>query len=101
MKFLCSKCGACCRKVDIQIGIEHGLPINKDGHCGYLKNNLCSIYETRPPICSSIILGEHFKKVDPEFNVKQYYINTTKHCHKLIDEEGLNDIYKIDIEDYN
>jgi len=34
-KWECSKCGACCRLAG----------------CKFLKNGLCSIYETRPEIC--------------------------------------------------
>jgi len=36
MKFECEQCGLCCKKVN----------------CMYLtKDNLCSIYETRPLVC--------------------------------------------------
>ena len=45
MEFLCSQCGACCRRAGIWEGAKYGLPIKKDGSCGHLKNNLCSIYE--------------------------------------------------------
>ena len=49
MKFPCTSCGACCRRV-AQVP-DHGLPVKDDGSCGHLVNNLCSIYHHRPDIC--------------------------------------------------
>ncbi len=49
MMFECSKCGLCCRMVnksEIYAELDRG-----DGVCRYLKDNLCSIYESRPLIC--------------------------------------------------
>ena len=40
-------------------------------------------------------------KQDPDLTLKQHYINNTKSCHDLIDLMGLDDKYKIDIEEYN
>ena len=101
MEFLCSQCGACCRRAGIWEVAKYGLPIKKDGSCGHLKNNLCSIYEERPLICRAKEFGIFIKKRHSNFNIKQWYIDQTKECHKLIDEDGLDDSYKIDIKDYN
>jgi len=40
-------------------------------------------------------------KKDPDLTLKQHYINNTKSCHDLIDLIGLDNKYKIDIEEYN
>ena len=54
MKFPCTSCGCCCKRIHLlkdQLE-QHGLSIKEDGSCIHLDdNNLCKIYETRPPIC--------------------------------------------------
>jgi len=97
MKFLCSKCGACCKLAGPMGGAKHGLPINKDGSCANLVNNECSIYKTRPNICrvdKMVYNKDNMSK-------KDYFINATKSCHKLIDINNLDSRYKIDIKEYN
>ena len=97
MDFLCSKCGACC----ILAGSLYGLPDRGDGACAYLDDNdLCSIYEDRPLICRVSDLGKTIKK-DKDGDLKDWYIESTKACHLLIDELGLDDKYKIDIKEYD
>jgi hypothetical protein len=32
---------------------------------------------------------------------KEYFIETTKICHQIIDKEGLDSSYKINIKEYN
>lgn len=47
--FKCDRCGECCRNLNkspIYNELHDG-----DGVCRYLRNNLCSIYETRPLLC--------------------------------------------------
>ena len=52
--FKCNQCGLCCKLFN-QIDIPQGYEVLNDGsgECIYLKNNLCSIYENRPPLCNS------------------------------------------------
>tara|TARA_Y100000401_G_scaffold71657_1_gene57711 strand:+ start:68 stop:364 length:297 start_codon:yes stop_codon:yes gene_type:complete len=97
IKFICTSCGACCRSVGKLGGEKLGLPVKKDGSCGHLVGNKCSIYETRPDICRVDKL--HFKKMFQ--SRKDYYIETTKECHKLIDEQGLDESYKVDLKEYD
>ena len=97
MKFLCSQCGACCRAAGKMNGAKYGLPIKKDGSCANLVGNLCSIYDKRPDICNSNKMPN--KRVLQ--TKKQYFIENTKICHQLIDAEGLDESYKIDVKDYN
>ena len=41
---------------------------------------------------------KHFKT---KMTKKEFYIINTEACHKLIEKEGLDDSYKIDIKEYN
>jgi Fe-S-cluster containining protein len=96
MKFLCSQCGACCRNIS-----KLGLPHNGDGVCSYLnrETNKCSIYETRPDICRVDKMFENYFK--PKMSKKEFYKINTKACHTLIDKDGLDESFKIDIEEYD
>jgi len=97
MEFLCSKCGACCRAAGKMDGAKYGLPIKKDGSCAHLIGNECSIYKDRPSICKvSNTTHKPFYQ-----SKKSYFIQATKRCHELIDEEGLDSSYKINIKEYN
>ena len=92
-KLLCSSCGACCRNV------EH-LPLpSTNGICDNLdqKTNQCKIYDSRPKICRVEEMYEVFKN---EYSKKQWYIENTKACHILIDKEGIDDSFKINIKSY-
>tara|TARA_R100000234_G_scaffold52390_1_gene31455 strand:- start:211 stop:471 length:261 start_codon:yes stop_codon:yes gene_type:complete len=75
-----------------------GLP-SKDGlRCIYLsEDNKCSIYDNRPDICRTENVYEHFKH---KLTKKEYYIQSTKMCHKLIDKHKLNSSYKISLKEY-
>ena len=102
MEFKCTACGACCKRAGLWGGAKHGLPIKEDGSCGHLKGKLCSIYDKRPLICQVRELNEYNKKLYPDFDIKQAYIDHTINvCHKLIDEDGLDESYKIDIKEYD
>jgi hypothetical protein len=96
MDFLCSQCSACCRNIG-----HLNLPHNGDGICLNLdkKTNKCLIYETRPDICRvNKMFEKHFKT---KMTKKEFYIINTEACHKLIEKEGLDNSYKIDIKEYN
>lgn len=77
--FMCDKCGQCCRNLrysSIYSDLDRG-----DGICKYLKNNLCSIYETRPLKCRiddsyDIYFKDIMKKED-------YYKLNYMVCEKL------------------
>ena len=50
MDFKCDKCGICCKMLT---GIPQLAAFDRgDGVCIHLKDNLCSIYESRPDICN-------------------------------------------------
>lgn len=99
-EFLCSQCGACC----IIAGQTGMMPARRDGACIYLtKDNLCEIYDKRPELCN--VKTQYSRKLeDGEINKNMseldYYKDSTKACHILIDMCNLDEKYKIPIEDY-
>ena len=78
-------------------GKERGLPVKDDGSCAHLVGSLCSIYDLRPDICK--VEAMSFAK--PGQSRKDYYIESTKACHILIDHQGMDESFKIDPEEYN
>ena len=70
MNFLCSKCGACCRNAGKMGGAKYGLPIKKDGSCGHLVDNECSIYDNLPIVCNVKKLGEKVIKSGSKLTLK-------------------------------
>ena len=100
MEFICTQCGACCR--DTKIIKNLGLPIKKDGSCGHLKNNLCSIYENRPYFCSVNKLRDMYIAVNKvDITKKDWYIFINLGCNVLIEKDKLDKKYLIDITKYN
>ena len=90
----------------------------------------CAIYDTRPDICkvhkmyeinsgsidgvkvpyivtidegTSEILSiyRNYKEDDPKFTRKEYYKLNTLACHTMIDHEGMDAKWKIDIGEYD
>jgi len=51
-KFICNKCGLCCRNIDL-VEVLNDFH-NGNGICRYLnmETNLCNIYDNRPDICN-------------------------------------------------
>lgn len=80
--FQCEKCGQCCRHLDrsdIYKELNRG-----DGICIYLKDNLCSIYETRPILCR---VDESYEYYFKELYSKQEYYELNYRACKKIKEE--------------
>lgn len=77
--FLCNKCGMCCRnldKSDLYKELDRG-----DGVCIYLKDDLCSIYETRPLLCR---IGESYDVFFKNtYEKDEYYRLNKKVCQKI------------------
>jgi Fe-S-cluster containining protein len=101
VKFLCSSCGLCCKTDMKNRGAEkYGLPIKEDGSCGHLVGNLCSIYDNRPACCNSEENYKGWLKDYPNLDKKEYFKETTKQCHDMIDNAGADPKWKINLEDY-
>ena len=81
------------------------MPSRRDGACLYLtKDNLCEIYDTRPELCNvKTMYKRKLEDGDISRNTKEvdYYKDSTKACHILIDACNLDEKYKIDIKEYD
>ena len=78
MAFKCSKCGACCRRLDGAPGLLDALQ-GSTGSCVFFdkKTNLCKIYEQRFLECR---VDENFRKKVFGITEEQYYELTEKLC---------------------
>lgn len=82
MKFPCSKCGACCRK----IGKIYPELEGPSGACIYLsEDNLCSIYPDRPLLCNVDKYYDEFLK--DKMSREEFYNLNLAACKKLQEED--------------
>lgn len=86
MKFPCTSCGACCRRVHLVPKFPE--PIKSDGSCIHLKDdNTCAIYDTRPLICN---IDKFFDAVlSDKMERKEFYDMNMKVCEQYQKEDGL------------
>lgn len=81
-EFPCTKCGACCKLIPNHVLEFYKLPKAETGGCGHLKDdNSCSIYDTRPDICS---VQKTWKKVhSKKLSWDEYISYSVKACEIL------------------
>lgn len=79
MGWICTKCGNCCRHVG-DVPSMAGFA-KENGSCKFLANNICTIYENRPPICNVAWVYEHFFK--GKVTEEEFYAKTEEACAKL------------------
>ena len=78
------------------------MPSKEDGSCVYLNGeNQCDIYEDRPEICNVRQMYRNRTQKGLKMSYRDYCIESTKACHKIIEEMGLSKRYKIDIREYD
>lgn len=80
--FKCDSCGKCCENV----GWNRLLP-STNGVCDYLKDDLCSIYETRPKFCRVDDSYEDYKDI---LSIEEYYSANERVCNILKGIENVN-----------
>lgn len=90
--FVCSMCGACCRRVGLIINelVKKGFPykVKENGSCEMLdENNLCKVYDNRPDMCSIEKTALKSGKTKEE-----YYKQTIEMCNEFIRQDQLNKI---------
>lgn len=99
IKYPCTSCGCCCKRIDKAISSFHSIGINVDfnytwdenGKCENLTtNNKCGIYDTRPLICNIDKLFE-FVKITKE----QFYAMNIASCNLMMDEDGVEYSFRI------
>lgn len=98
MKFACSGCGACCRRIGAIARFVKGTPFefphkwSEDGVCEHLKDdNTCGIYDDRPLVCRVDQMAELSGTSKEEF-----YSRNAKACNQLIAEDGIPENYLVD-----
>lgn len=113
IKFKCTQCGACCKKVgEIQSKDFPQNFVKRDGSCIHLlADNSCRIYDTRPDICKvhKWYKAQTRKKrtaageKNPLYRLsrKEYYKANNLMCNKLQSEAGMPIEYRIDLGVYD
>lgn len=85
----CDKCGICCKLFhELILPEEYRELDNGFGQCKYLHENLCSIYENRPPLCNSSWVYEHF--FSDTYSWNEYITLITQQCTALKEKYGVN-----------
>lgn len=96
VKYVCEKCGKCCKYVDKMLESSHipNYPYNielknfpykakEDGSCEKYdnENNICKIYKNRPTLCNiEKMYKKYFKK---EMTKEEYFKRVKEQCKKL------------------
>lgn len=98
MSWICTKCGACCRKAESILGnLDVGFPydFNQDGSCEmYDSEKGCIVYESRPSVCRMDLVA----KITIEWSDKteeQFYDETTIACNAMMDELNIDNSFRI------
>ena len=100
IKFNCSGCGACCRRVNILPNFPE--PINEDGSCSHLQeDNSCAIYEDRPEICHVEKMYDKRHFTMKELTRKEYYKENNRLCNEWIERDELDKKFLIDSKCYD
>ena len=104
MKFPCTGCGQCCRRLDeilaglskvnnpaLQFLLEK-FPYapNPDGSCPMLQDGLCAIYNDRPMLCNL----ETIQRVLDVPDAVWFQLNAAS-CNKLIREAELDEAWMV------
>ena len=85
MYFKCDQCGICCKLLK---GIPQLAAFDRgDGVCIHLKNNLCSIYESRPDICNVEKMYVFFKSQMTEEKYLSLMANSCRELKKKYTKE--------------
>lgn len=93
MTFECDRCGLCCSHIggnELYNTLDRG-----DGVCIFLKENLCSIYETRPLLCR---IYESWEQLfSSQMSAEEFFELNYKSCRTLKNtyKQGETDVPKI------
>lgn len=89
-KFPCTSCGACCSSIE---GIEFLKEFNQNGKCDKLKNNLCTIYDSRPLLCR---IEDSYDQLFSSYMTKEeFYIQNAKACNELQEKLNIDIKYRV------
>ncbi len=101
--FPCTSCGACCHHIDRAVRAvgeaantkESDLYFpylwDKNGKCEMLsEDNKCMVYDRRPLICDIEKFADYM-----DFDREAFFAANIKACNDLIDEDGIDEQFKI------
>ena len=103
-KFPCTSCGLCCQRIQdlkefsSKLAIQKNIPeiefpySNNNGVCEKYIDNQCSVYESRPLICS-VDKMQHILKIDKAV----FYRMNAQTCNSFIKESEMNESYLINL----
>lgn len=103
IKFACTGCGACCKRVGQALEVMRGLGfpynVNDDGACEMLdENNQCKVYDNRPEACNIEAMYQRYhSKVN---NRKKIFFEEATICNTFVKMDGLDNKYLIDTKQY-
>ncbi len=95
MKFNCSGCGSCCKRVGANITLlkSLGFPygVKADGRsCEMLTDdNKCSVYLNRPDICN-VDKQYYINPANKGKTKKEVFLQESIICNKFMDEDGVD-----------
>lgn len=112
MKYACSSCGSCCKRVGDNIDVLKGMgfpySVKLDGKtCEKFdeETRLCTIYATRPDLCN--VETMYYMKHDIEATLsgknktkKEVFLAESKICNSWIRQDGLDEKYLVDEKQY-
>lgn len=104
LKFNCSGCGACCRRVGgaIETMQKLGFPygVKENGECEQLdENNKCKVYDNRPAACSVEKMYQTFHEPLGKTRSEIFRMESTI-CNTFMIQDGIDEKYLIDLTQY-
>lgn len=88
--FPCTSCGACCASIE---GIDFLEEFNIEGQCSMLKENKCTIYESRPLLCR---IDESYEQIFSTLMTKEeFYMQNAIACNTLQEKLGIENKYRV------
>lgn len=88
--FPCTSCGACCSSIE---GIDFLADYNNNGKCDMLKNNRCTIYDSRPLLCR---IDEAYDQLFSDFMTKkEFYFENARACNQLQEKLNIDEKYRV------
>ena len=99
VKFICSGCGACCRRIGLVRDkfeeLNFPYQVNEKGWCEMLgENNECKVYETRPEVCRTNKTYDNF--FSKAMTRAEYYTMNTELCNKWMSEDKMDEKFILD-----